>query len=254
MKHQACSPPPPPTEAVAANPALKPTNLISLITFLLVDVDVAGPPLQKYPRLARLLDAEVLSTGAYRPNAREPELTNPFAATSWEASIGLRHFHPFVQLHTGHMARSAPAIGDGALPVLHARTAPDKLRRACDPGEGLFNPPLTAPRNHPLAGGRVKRKRVDGYIKRTHLTAELAALLDTAKRNAGSCPRFHALLDLTAVASEKARWAAALAAHSREQAAKRASKPTASKKRLHGRRPGKGAFSVRNTGKTSVAR
>ena len=52
--------------------------------------------MQRYPKTAQLLDADVACDGVYMPTVGEPEHCNALAATLWECVALAQHWHPSV--------------------------------------------------------------------------------------------------------------------------------------------------------------
>lgn len=109
--------------------------------------------LQRYVKLEVMLDSDNMTQSVYRPDVSEPEHSNPLATPLWELTLLSRHYYPWVQHFSKHIAGGAPSTGANALPPKFARAQPHQLYKNLDPNQfGFsFNPPVKFPKKHPLS-------------------------------------------------------------------------------------------------------
>jgi hypothetical protein len=70
----------------------------------------------RYPGLDQMLDgdADRVAMGIYKPDALEPEMTNPLATGAWElATLRCHHYHPRVRQAAAAVVAATRAAGNG---------------------------------------------------------------------------------------------------------------------------------------------
>eukprot|EP00041_Stephanoeca_diplocostata_P027089 m.740210 g.740210 ORF g.740210 m.740210 type:complete len:844 (-) comp23112_c0_seq2:1926-4457(-) len=128
--------------------------------------------LLKYPKLAQMLDNDVVTNTSYRPDVLEPEHSNPMAAPLWELALLYKHYYPWMPTYAKHVAAGAPSTGGHALNPKHARAQPHEIYASLDKTcHGFsFNPPMQAPKQHPMRQKSGSGPRHSGHIDDPGLT------------------------------------------------------------------------------------
>ena len=95
--------------------------------------------LDRYPRVKQLLDRETSASGAYLPEADDPDHCNAFASTSWELTLLSACFNRLTAKY------SANLLAGGALPAAMRSQSSTELFYTYDFATNGFNPPLQPP-------------------------------------------------------------------------------------------------------------
>jgi hypothetical protein len=72
----------------------------------------------------------------------DPDRARALSSTAWELAALAAHWHPQVRAFAVAAATNAPLLPS---------EYPEEVLRQYDDGSGLFNPPIAAPKRHPLA-------------------------------------------------------------------------------------------------------